>query len=218
MPGYRIRIASVLENCPRLSRVVTHGSRLFETHFSQDGQSLVTSADDGTARLWSLAHAEEVRVFHHAATGNVYTAASSPDDRWVATGGEDRRTRVWDAHAGSERHAPLQHGAPVWFARFSPDGTRLVTCEASGDVSLWDCATGRREGEPLRHSQGVYAASFSQDGRWLATIDNGWNAVVWDLKTRERRLQTQAWDSQDSVSFSPDSRQLVTCVGASRSR
>src|SRR5262249_18268835 len=62
---------------------------------SPRGQTVLSRAADGTAKLWLLADGREVTTIkaHGHAIGSV---AYSPDGRVIATGGSDRKIMVWD--------------------------------------------------------------------------------------------------------------------------
>jgi len=74
----------------------------------------------------------------------VYTAASSPDDRTLATGDADGTIQQWDV---TDPDRPLPFGQPVtasaigasvFTVGFSPDGHTLATGGGDSSTSLWD--------------------------------------------------------------------------------
>jgi WD40 repeat protein/tetratricopeptide (TPR) repeat protein len=126
----------------------------------------------------------------------------SPDGRLLATTGQDKTARVWNAATGN-RIAKMQHQHAVRWAAFSPDDRLLVT--ASGDLSadlndlyepssdpgrpgearVWEAATGRPVTPPMHHEGVVQRASFSPDGRFLLTTC---------VSRAADRYQVQVWD------------------------
>ena len=79
--------------------LVGHSARLLDAAFSPDGQTLVTGAMDGTARVWSLTGEPRVLgVANHQ--GPVGFVAFSPDGRRIVTSSEGQGTRVWRADGG----------------------------------------------------------------------------------------------------------------------
>jgi WD40 repeat protein len=74
--------------CSGHSKIVT------SAEFSPDGQQVVTSSYDGTARVWDAATGRQLTALSHP--GAVYTATFSPDGHRVLTAADDRTARIWD--------------------------------------------------------------------------------------------------------------------------
>src|SRR5204862_816281 len=92
---HRIRIASVLRQCPKLQNVFSHGTMLYHAEFSPDGSKVLTASDDHTARVWDATTGQELLVLHH--DGEVYDAMFSPDGLRIVTSSRDKTARVWDS-------------------------------------------------------------------------------------------------------------------------
>ena len=56
----------------------------------------------------------------------------------MASGGEDRRIRLWDLGTGRELARWEGHEAEVTALAFSPDGALLVSGARDGTVRVWD--------------------------------------------------------------------------------
>ena len=67
--------------------------RVRSAAFSSDGMSCATAGDDGYARLWSIAAADELGRVHHDAP--VTAVAFSPDGKQLGTAGTDGTARLW---------------------------------------------------------------------------------------------------------------------------
>lgn len=130
---------------------VGHEAALTGAAFSPDGTRVVTSSDDGTARIWETATGDLIAVCRghsHA----VESASFSPNGDRIVTASVDSIPRIWDARDGREigkligrqttdfdwRHA--YHNV-VFAAKYSPNGQYIVTASNEGAVRVWDAVT-----------------------------------------------------------------------------
>jgi len=112
----------------------------------------------------------------------------SPDGRWLACVGDDRRvlllnwpagTRVWQS-AGSTNFA-----GSFRTACFSPCG-RLLIAAAAEDVrhlAVWNIQTGERLGTLRGHTKILLGARFANDGRLVSWGTDG-TIRTWDVQQR----------------------------------
>ncbi|MBT9391685.1 WD40 repeat domain-containing protein [Hymenobacter sp. NST-14] len=83
-----------------------------------------------------------VRHTIEGATNSVFTAAYSPDGRYLLTAGRDAHLRIWDVAAGYQEHRSIvAHLFTINHLIFSPDARLLATCSMDKSIKLWDAET-----------------------------------------------------------------------------
>ena len=91
-----------------------------------DGSFLLTSSEDGTARLWDAASGQpRGQPLEHGAA--IWSLALSPDGRTAITGGADGTARLWDTATGQLRLHRLRHRGGIKAIAISRDGKTLLT-------------------------------------------------------------------------------------------
>ncbi len=126
--------------------------------FSSDGKRLATAAGDesrvtlsGEVKVWDAATGKELWSFHNhhqAATG----VAFSPDGKWLASTGFDKRVILYDLARGKatsffDGHTPPHERRPLW-PRRQIAGERRRRPAAGGQRSQ---NLGTRNGQGTRH-------------------------------------------------------------------
>nr|MDJ0976575.1 WD40 repeat domain-containing protein [Planctomycetota bacterium] len=117
----------------RLASWQGHASSVLSCRFAPDGESVVTAADDMTARLWDLEGNERAVLRGHR--GSVMNAVFAPDGTYVLTHSVDRTARLWGLDG--RPLATLQHDGKILRTGVSPDGLTILTASFDGAARLW---------------------------------------------------------------------------------
>jgi WD40 repeat protein len=163
--------------------------------YAPDGRTLAVASGDvpalarpdgrepaGEVCLWDLAGQEprtRARVAGHE--HGALSVAFSPDGTTLATGGFDRRVKLWGVEVGLAWATLTAHEGWVAALAFAPDGATLATGSHDQTIRLWDMATGRESATLTGHTGNVYSVAFSPDGSLLASGSHDGTVRLWDV-------------------------------------
>jgi WD40 repeat protein len=176
--------------------------------FAPDGRTLVTAGWNGMVCLWDAASAAPQTTLEWSKS-YVNSLAFTPDGRTLF-GCCGNRIKTWQvAGTGEPTLLELEHTDTVWSVAVSPDGNTLVSGDAKGSFRVSDVDTG---GVRFSRKQrgGIRTLVFAPDGHTLA-VTVGRSVLLCETeKFKERTALKGHKDCVIVVSFTPDSRSLVT--------
>jgi WD40 repeat protein len=220
-------VVRLWEPAVRRVRAELRGHQDEVTHvvFSPEGNRLLTSSRDQTARLWNTS-GSLVRTFK-GHTGEVETAIFSDKGHQIITAGADRLAILWNASGNQEYEVVA--GTPAMgrinSLSFSLGGEQLFAAGCgegtAAFLSAWNLADVTQP-HPLQvaATDGT-AMGFSPDGRFVAigeteSIDaNTASRVrVWDLESGRTSATIAGLTGRiRSVGYSPDGRIIAASMG-----
>ena len=194
----------------QIALVRGHKARINTVRWSADGKYLLTSSDDGTARVWEELGKSVIAPLAHEGNVAITSAEFSHDGARVVTAGADRVARVWELPdlasvadpSTNARWKLVGHLAPLEGAVFAPDDSRIASVGRDGKAKVWDAETGQLLAT-FEHALPVYLVAFLPEDKLLTAADDG-SARVWDIRRGAAR-QTYPVDSPiHAVALAPD--------------
>eukprot|EP01114_Cavostelium_apophysatum_P013869 TRINITY_DN3455_c0_g1_i1.p1 TRINITY_DN3455_c0_g1~~TRINITY_DN3455_c0_g1_i1.p1 ORF type:complete len:604 (+),score=153.54 TRINITY_DN3455_c0_g1_i1:153-1964(+) len=191
--------------------MVGHSGPVYGLSYSPDGQYLLSSSEDKTARLWDLRTYSNV-VVYKGHNYPVWDVDFSSLGFLFATASHDRTARLWS----TDKIHPLRifagHLSDVNCVKFHPNCNYVATGSTDKSLRLWDIQTGAT----VRiftggHVAPVHTLALSPDGNLLASAADDHRIIIWDLGSGKKvntftDLGSNIW----SLDFSNESSLLAS--------
>uniref|UniRef100_A0AAY5F2U8 Apoptotic protease-activating factor 1 n=1 Tax=Electrophorus electricus TaxID=8005 RepID=A0AAY5F2U8_ELEEL len=197
-----------------------HTKTVHHCLFTDNGQTLITSSEDATLRVWKWmtgecrvleGHQEPVRKFHLLGG-----SSSSP---MLLSWSFDGTVKV----TLSKLHDLKCHEAAILSGDVTPGEHLFSTGSADNSAKVWSCTSWKMEFCLSGHKACVRSCRFSWDDRRLATGDDNGEIRLWSMLDGAL-LKTCAQNTKDCMDsfhggwvtdlhFSPDNKVLVSTGG-----
>ena len=226
---HQLRLASAIQQCPRLLQAWFHNDTVIDAQFSPDGRWVLTAGEEGEAHVWDVETGTAVSPVLHL-NGRLRHAQFAPDGLHVAAASEKSCAGVWKIRTGELLFPLLEQEHPGFFVNFSQDGQRMVTGGVDAVAQVWNAYTGQKLGPSMKHQSDVHWAAFSPDGNLIVTRSGERTVRVWNAKTGEPVSPPLSYrvaghnpelgpDSlRRTCEFSPDSRLIAIPCGDGTAR
>jgi WD40 repeat protein len=183
-----------------------------------DGR-LASGCNDESVKVWNSMRDQESSVLPGRGV-RVTSVSWSPDGKWLASGADDGKIRIWDPATRAEvkilkGHDPGRINSQFGLIRsvaWSPDGTQLASAGLDGKAAVWEAKSGREVfALPDEHGP-VWSVAWSPAGADLAAASQDGTICVVEglnrtpkakvLKADRGRIRGLAWSPQgDYLAF-----------------
>ncbi len=188
-----------------------HNGALTCVRWSSDGKRLLTSGIDKTARIWDAESGVEIKLFRGHAL-QIESADWGPQDREIVTASWDMTAKIWDVETTKEKRSFKVGETPVHFVKWSADGKQILTTDGECHLKLWapdnDIPILTIK-VPKGKVSSIRSAVWSPNGKRILTGGFGGPLVLWDAQTGVMLHSYPSLGQINSVSFSPDDRQII---------
>jgi WD40 repeat protein len=171
-----------------LHLLLGHTGSVYSANWDPEGLRILSSGEDGTARVWDAVSGEILLVLE-GHTGAVTTAIWDDEGRYIATAGEDGKVRVWDADTGREKVLINAHPSEINVMAWSPDGTKLLTGGEDGFIRIWNVSGGVKSIGLSAFDEPVTHAAWNNDGS-LVLAGSSLGAKIINATTSEQQTIT----------------------------
>ncbi len=138
--------------------------------FSRDGSRLVCGISNKRHGIMIFDMDSMKRLKYIPYSSDVSDVAFSPDGRYIAGGGTDKKVVLWNAVTGQIVRVMSGHRGYVNTVAFSPDGKYIASSGMGyrNIFRLWDAKSGRLIQAMAGRHQGINSLAFSPNGKYLA--------------------------------------------------
>ncbi|TGB15885.1 hypothetical protein [Streptomyces sp. MZ04] len=165
---------------------------------------------EGAVTFWDPTEESPAAHTRPGHTGRVTVATMALDGSWVATGGEDKKVKLWNM--ATRRATTLTgHTAPVTAIAVAPDGTWLATGGEDGTTRIWDRAGGACTAVLTGHTGRVTSLAITPDGGRIAVVTGSRTLHIWDRATGEALTLMRTEAPLLACAWTGDGHDLIAC-------
>jgi RNA polymerase sigma factor (sigma-70 family) len=179
--------------------------------FSPNGKILAVVENRLRIHLWDPASGAYLRLLALVPPGRLVACAFSPDNRTLASLGDDNQVRLWGIQNGQEIHRFALPAGDPWgvLLTFCAAGKLLATTQGGQPVRLWDVATGEQVRAIPARDRTLTCLSESPDGKQLATGSLDGKVRLWDVQSGQQLRLLEMTRPVHALTFSADGKLLA---------
>lgn len=180
-----------------------------------DGQTIVSSSDDGTLKVWDLATGACQLTFREH-TGRIWGIAIMPDGQTVISV-SDQSLKVWDLITGDCLSTVAVDHAETSRIVITPDSRAVISWSEVETIKVWEIATGNCQATfkghdgHQNHEDNITDVAITPDGRTVVSGSTDQTIKIWDFSTgicldTFKGHSDQVW----GVAITPDGKTVIS--------
>lgn len=174
-----------VSNGQRRSMQPGHRGEIRSLDSSAKVNLVVSASADRTARLWATSgtYTSMQRGTFKGHTGAVNAVAFSPDGEMIASGGDDKKLKLWDSQT-RQQQATISLDGELVAVDYSPDGLRLITAtRGSSEATVWSVGTREPKAILSGHSGEITSIAFVPETGLVATGSADGTTRLWKVSS-----------------------------------
>ncbi|KAJ7157464.1 WD40-repeat-containing domain protein [Mycena filopes] len=162
-----------------LHSIQGHDDSIRSLEFSSDSLLLVSTADDGTIKVWDVNLQICQELF--ADSDAVLCAVFAADSTAIITGHADSTIRWWNRATALTQRVFRGHDGPVNAVSLTSNDGLLISASHDSTIRIWDIIT--PEVKVLRgHSRPITSLVILKDRKLISSSDDG-SVRLWDINS-----------------------------------
>ncbi|CAH1155873.1 unnamed protein product [Phaedon cochleariae] len=159
-------------------------------------------------------------VNYEGTSKNVTSVGFQEDGKWMYSGGEDCRARIWDLRSRNNQCPKIfEVQAPINCVSLHPNQVELFVGDQNGIIYRWDLRTDNNEQLIPENDAMILDIDISPDSQLMASVNNKGKCYIWSLvsgsnDTPTKMIPKQKFEAHKrhalKCKFSPDSNLLIT--------
>lgn len=188
-----------------------HTGSIVAVGFSEDSQTIISSSDDDTVKLWNARTGSEVRsinlnTFEDGEEGSrVGTVAMSHNGHNVVSGTKGGLIKLLNTASGKNVWTFQGPNTGVSALSFSSNNQYVIASfsDWNGETKVWETQSGRLVGEFHGHIGGITAVAVSADGQRAYSGGTDATLKFWNVRSGQLLVTNIRFENGEWITITP---------------